>query len=252
MDDRIIQAARELLREEDRGFTIGQLANKVNLSRASVYRLIGSKQALMQYLADTRADASSSQRDVRTRILQAARRVLGRYGPINATIEQIADEAGIGVATVYRHFGDKDRLIQAFIAELSPRPFVRHSVHPGEDMAADLKALTDMLLPSFYEYRDILRFILVGNPTERAAIEQLRIGSERTLDQIAAYFAAQINAGRVQATLQPQELALAYMGLLFAFAVIGPTHYGIIVEKPKRVVDLIVQIFMDGLPRAST
>jgi AcrR family transcriptional regulator len=226
-----------------------QLAEKANVPRATVYRRVGSKVALLQRLAQEQGIVFTPQRDIRTRIVQAARQVFGRAGLVSATIEQIADEAEVGVATVYRHFGDKDHLVWAVVEELSPRPFVHNLVQPTEDVSADLLTLTSTLIPFFYEYRDILRIILTGNQAERAYIEQLRIGSGRTLDQIAAYFAAQIAAGRIHTTGQPRELALAFLGLLLAFTVIGPTHYGTTLDQPERISALIVQIFLNGLGR---
>jgi AcrR family transcriptional regulator len=247
IDLRILQAAADLLHQFGDGFTMDQLVDQANVPRATIYRRVGSKEALLQRLAQEQGLVTDPQRDVRTRILRAARQLFGRYGPVHATIEQIADEAGVGVATVYRHFGDKDHLVWAFVAELSLRPLVRDLISPTEDVAADLRMLTTTLLPFFYEYRDILRFILSGNQAERAYIEHLRSGSDRTLDQLASYFAAQREAGRLPATQPPQELALAYMGLLFAFAVIGPTHYGTTLNEPERISDLIVRILVDGL-----
>ncbi len=224
-----------------------QLAKQAQVPRATVYRRVGSKVELLQRLAQERGIVFTPQRDVRTRILQAARRVFGRTGLVNTTMEQVAEEAEVGVATVYRHFGDKDHLVRAVVDELSPRAFVGDLAQPTADLSADLLTLTSTLVPFCYEYRDILRIILTGNEAERAYIEQLRIGSERTLDQIAAYFVAQIAAGRLQATHQPRELALAFLGLLFAFTVIGPTHYGTILEQPERIAALIVQIFLSGV-----
>ncbi|MCL5996823.1 MAG: TetR/AcrR family transcriptional regulator [Chloroflexi bacterium] len=251
IEQRIVRAATCLLQQVGDGFTMDQLASKAKVPRATLYRRVGSKEALMQRLAGEQGIAFDPQRNVMTRILQGARRVFGHYGLTNATIEQIADEAGVGVATVYRHFGDKDHLVWAVVEELSPRPFVRDLISPTEDVAADLMALTTTLLPFFHEYRDILRIILTGSPAERAYVEHLRTGSERTLDQIAAYFAAQLNAGRLRAAGQPQELALAYIGLLFTFAVIGPTHYGTSLDDPEHASHLIVQIFLKGLNQPS-
>ena len=142
----------------------------------------------------------------RTRILLAARRVVARAGLAGATMEQIADEAQVGVATVYRHFRDKDGLIRAFVAELSPRSFVGELADPTDDVAADLQALATTLLPFFSEYRDILRLILTADATERAYIDQLRAGSDRTLDQLEAYFASQIVAGRLTVDVARRHL----------------------------------------------
>jgi|GEM_PF-898459 len=254
-DDQIIlRAASDLMRDVGDAFTIDQLVARASIPRATVYRRIGSKQALLERLMrdmPTALPSSVQPRDARTRILYAARRAFARHGLAGATIEQIASEAGVGVATVYRHFGDKDHVVWAFINELSPRPFVRDLARPTQDIAEDLTSLAATLLPFFYEYRDILRLILTGNDAERAYIEHLRTGSDRTLDQIAAYFQAQMDAGRLPVTEQShehaRELALAFIGLLFAFGMIGPTHYGTTLDAPDRIAALIGRLFAGGL-----
>jgi AcrR family transcriptional regulator len=225
-----------------------QLAQKAQVPRATLYRHVGSKKALLLQLSREHSLTLDQLSDMRARILRAARQVFGRFGPANATMEQIAEAAGVGVATVYRHFGEKDQLVWAFITELSPRPSIRDTVQPSDDLAADLTALASVLLPASYEYRDILRFILTGSEAERTYIQHLRTGSDHTLDQLAAYFAAQSNAGRLPADYQPQELAMAFLGLILAFAVIGPNHYGLALDEPDRIVALIVQLFVQGLP----
>jgi AcrR family transcriptional regulator len=48
------------------------------------------------------------------RILEAARDVLGESGA-DASIEEIAARAGVGVGTVYRHFANKDALIDELL-----------------------------------------------------------------------------------------------------------------------------------------
>src|SRR5579875_318059 len=75
----------------------------------------------------------------RERILAAAQAVFGTSGELGST-EDVADRAGVGIATVFRHFPTKDALIEAtlvrqfdrlgqeasrFGAELGPRDAVR-------------------------------------------------------------------------------------------------------------------------------
>ena len=55
-----------------------------------------------------RADAERN----RTKILEAAARVFAERG-LDATLDEVADAAGVGVGTVYRRFPDKDALIGA-------------------------------------------------------------------------------------------------------------------------------------------
>jgi AcrR family transcriptional regulator len=48
-------------------------------------------------------------------ILEAAARVLSRYGYASATTNRIADVAGVGVGTVYEYFANKDTVFEALI-----------------------------------------------------------------------------------------------------------------------------------------
>jgi AcrR family transcriptional regulator len=48
------------------------------------------------------------------RVLEAAREVLGESGA-DASMEEIAARAGVGVGTVYRHFANKDALIDELV-----------------------------------------------------------------------------------------------------------------------------------------
>ena len=57
-----------------------------------------------------RADA----RDNRRRLIEAARDVLIERGPA-APLEEIARRAGTGIATLYRHFPDRQALIRDVI-----------------------------------------------------------------------------------------------------------------------------------------
>lgn len=52
----------------------------------------------------------------KTRILRAARAVLARDG-LNATIDDVATEAGVSRRTVFRHFDGRDALLAAAIAD---------------------------------------------------------------------------------------------------------------------------------------
>jgi AcrR family transcriptional regulator len=59
-----------------------------------------------------RADARRN----RERVLVAARKVLAEEG-FDAQMTEIAEKAGVGIGTLYRHFPDKTALIEALVAE---------------------------------------------------------------------------------------------------------------------------------------
>ena len=167
--DTTIIAATEKLLTSDIGtdFTMDQLATATGLSRASLYRRIGSKDALLQHIAQTRgvALAELGQRTYRSAILQAARRCFASRGIVRVTMEQIAQEAGVGVATVYRHFGDKNGLIQAFSDEhKSPQLFTELDFSHTEDLEVALCPLIVGLLTFMDKNRDIIRLTLAESP----------------------------------------------------------------------------------------
>jgi AcrR family transcriptional regulator len=246
--ERIFQAAEALLSEVGDSFTMEELVNKTSVSRATIYRHVGNKEMLLKSLAQVRGIAFEQLTDVRTRILQAARKVFGKHGFSNCTMEQIADEAGVGVATVYRHFGDKDNLVWTFIDEMSPRTIAQNLLlEVSDDITSELKNFAIAVLPSFYDNRDIMRLILANHQAEKAYVETLRKGSDRVIDLLANYFQAQIEVGNLQDIAQPQELALAFMGMIFSFTVFAPVHHGIELDDTERIGNLIVQIFLDGL-----
>ena len=60
-----------------------------------------------------RADAAAN----RVRILEAAVRVLAQQGAEGTSIDAIAAEAGVGKGTIFRRFGNRSGLFQAFLDE---------------------------------------------------------------------------------------------------------------------------------------
>jgi len=247
IDRSILNAAQSLLTESEGGFTMEQLEAKTNISRATIYRHVGNKEMLLKRLAHERGE-TFEKLDTRLRILKSARVVFGRNGLAATTMEQIANESGVGVATVYRHFGDKESLIHAFIEEMVPRTAVHTlALHPTEDVVHDLEEIVKSIMTFFFDNRDVLRLIFMGSETERRYLKNLRQGSDTTLSLLTNYFRRQLDAGRLQSVGEPGELALALMGMVLAFAVVGPLHYGTTLDHPERCSKLIVAIFLNNL-----
>lgn len=243
----IFDAARTLLSNIGEAFTMEQLEAKAGISRATIYRRVGTKEMLLKRLAEARG-ATFEKPDVRLSILKAVRTILAREGLSATTMEQIAEEANVGVATVYRHFGDKDRLIRTFIDEMTPKTTVRAlALHSTEDVAADLEKIVGAILSFFYPNRDLFRLVFMGSETERRYLESLRERSDSSLGRLTSYFQSQLDAGRLNAAGEPSELALALMGMVLAFAVFGPLHYGTALTDPERTGKLIVNLFLDDL-----
>ena len=109
-------AARLVAVQGAEGFTMDELARAAKISRATLYRQARSREAVLDALSAAGADVGE-RIDTRRRILTAARAVFCSVGFDAATIDEIATEAAVGLATVYRHFGDKDGLVAAFLGD---------------------------------------------------------------------------------------------------------------------------------------
>lgn len=108
--DTILNVAMGLVADEGEGFTIQQIEMLTRISRSTIYRHVGGKDEILELLRSERGVAVDKA-DMQLKILEAARRVFGRQGLRATTMEQVAIEAEVGVATVYRHFGDKKSLM---------------------------------------------------------------------------------------------------------------------------------------------
>ena len=78
----------------------------------------------------------------RAAILQAAEELIGEVGYSRATMEAIAERAGLGVATVYNYFGTKANILEAIIRPDLDRCYreaqkviAKPDEDPGEAMA---------------------------------------------------------------------------------------------------------------------
>jgi len=67
---------------------------------------------MQRALKSERSDAVAN----RERILEAARIVFARRG-LDAEVREIAEEAGVGIGTLYRHFGSREGLLMALKQE---------------------------------------------------------------------------------------------------------------------------------------
>lgn len=246
LEQRVLQSAGRLLREHGAGFTMDQLEAASNVSRATIYRRIGGKSELLAKLAE-RHGMPLERTDIRSDILDAAGEVSARHGFAAATMEQIAERARVGVATVYRHFGDKESLLAAYVEERTPREAVREmALHPTDDVRADLEAIVARSLEFFHQHRDIFRMLFMGSEAERRYLQHLRGRSDTTLERLTAYFAAQREAGRIDRRHEPEELGLALIGLILSFAMIGPHEYGTSLADTEATAVFLVGLFLDG------
>jgi AcrR family transcriptional regulator len=147
-----------------------------------------------------RADA---QRSIDT-VLKTAKAVFASNG-VDAPMRDIADKAGVGVGTIYRHFPQRADLIAAVY---------RHEVDACENAARRLTAdypPAEALLRWLYRYVD---FIV----TKRGLAEALRSGKNPAFESLPGYFYQKLgpaleallkaanDSGDINVDIEPNEL----------------------------------------------
>lgn len=250
VEARILDAAQRLLDgDEGHGFTMERLAQESHLSRATLYRRVGSKGALARRLARERGlqIAGREDLDIPGRILQAARVTFGKHGLARTTMEQIAEEAGLGVATLYRHFGDRDSLIRAFMQEHTPRrAFQQVAQQDSGDIEADLIHLVTEMVTFLHQNRDMIWLGLVEREEMQRLRDRLGDVPQGTRAELTRFLEAAVAAGHLQ-DRDPQQMATALAGMLMAFALDVPVFGGPPLEDPCRAAEFIVHLFLNGL-----
>ncbi len=154
-----------------------------------------------------RADAARNHE----RILGAAVLAFEEVGP-EATLEQIAERAGVSVMTLYRRFGGRDQLVRAVFdhvlaTEIDPVVTARGD-DPWRDLVAALATVTDVLV-------------------RRRAIHSLALGFRTFAGETAERFVASlgrlleraVEAGVVRRELEVRDLVAV---VVMAMAVVHP------------------------------
>ncbi len=238
-------AARLLARHGPDGFTMEDLAAEAGLSRATLYRQAGSREAVLAALAEQGVEVGKRV-DVRDRILAACRAVFTRAGFEAATLEDVAREAGVGPATVYRQFGDKQGLITAFASHIGPRRAMQETaLHSTGDLRADLERVAATVIRYAVEDLDLLKLAVLerlrGGPWAEL-LKSSPLRAQTLLTRLMESYSANGALG----PNDPRRMAQAFAGMIFA-SLSGPLLEGQPPPDPEESARFITHVFLDGL-----
>jgi AcrR family transcriptional regulator len=140
----------------------------------------------------------------RLRILQAAAEVFTEQG-LRATLDDVADRAGVGVGTVYRRFPDKEALVEALFTErldmlvgYAERALAEPDPWTGLAFFLERAAV---VIAGDRGLRQILMYATYG----RDRVDQART---RMLPVVSAMVERAQAAGQVRADLRPTDVPL--------------------------------------------
>ncbi len=247
--DDILRAARQLAQA---GGAVGmsEVAERAGVSRATLYRAFPSRRALIEALR-SEGVAVAEPPDVERRAMDAMRRLILSAGFDGLTMESVASEGGLSLATVYRRFGDRAGLLRAFMRTHDSRAsLVRgldRRIESREELERVLTAFTETMLAALEEHRPLFLLAFSAPEEIRGAIRRIRDARRGTMAALAAFLRKQMKRG-----LLPQDderaLAALYMGQLLATAVLLP-EIGEALPERRRLAALLVRLFLRGVLR---
>ncbi|GKQ39135.1 TetR/AcrR family transcriptional regulator [Streptomyces sp. A012304] len=116
------------------------------------------------------------------RILEAGTALLEEGGTEALTVAAVASRAGVSVGSVYRRFGDKDRLIAALqhaMIDQFRADIIRRFAPLRADPAALVSSAVAGLTETFETHARLMRVFITAGTTDPAVA---RVGSEASVD----------------------------------------------------------------------
>ncbi|AGY57815.1 TetR/AcrR family transcriptional regulator [Gloeobacter kilaueensis] len=145
-------------------------------------------------------------------IVRATLVVLSTHGVEAVTISQIARQAGISEASIYKFFTSKDDLLRACVSEsLEPQDFWRRLFARGETWSVSA-LLEEAALYTIDYYQQHLPTLLLRVLRPQAG--DCCSAPLQTLKLQAHYFQLEMDRGRIRRG-DPYRLAMAFCGPLF-------------------------------------
>jgi AcrR family transcriptional regulator len=176
-------------------------------------------------------------RDVRDAVLDATASLLAQHGPTGVTMSQVAADAGIGRATLYKYFGDVDAVIAAW-HDRQIREHLDQVVAAGSgpgSAAARLRAALEQFAGIFAEHH--------GSELA-AAVHHQRPHAHGPHAELAAFVAVLISdaaqANEVRTDIAPRELAAYCVHALQASEVM-PSKAAV-----RRLVDITLFVLVQN------
>jgi len=184
----------------------------------------------------------------RERVLRAARAVFERNGTRGTTTREVAEQAGVNEATLFRHFGNKTALLEAMREwALDQTAFVAALEGLGGDVATDLIKICNALYERMLRNQALIRISLAEEETDPDQIPSCLRGPNQVMQRLVPYLKNQIEAGVIRGN--PQQLAAMIMGMMFALAMKSDRLDWGEEGRPEALIPAFVNTILTGVQK---
>ena len=161
---------------------------------------------------------ATARKDTQTRreeALAVAMNIIHKEGIHNLTLRRVADSLGISEAALFRHFKDKEELIDL----LATKVFVEYMVpepEGGDDVEANLLAMMKDQFLSFQATPEATSVLFQEDLFREypAVKERFDIRRHQRADRIAKMIRNAQTHGQIARSVDPEVFALIYMGAM--------------------------------------
>ena len=149
-----------------------------------------------------RLDAARNQE----RIVAAAAAAFAELGG-DVTLDEVARRAGVGVATVYRRFRNRDQLVRAVVAHALDTEIEPVAAVETDDPWRDLAATLEASVAAVAAHRDVVELAHGAGGIDLDVVDRYLHRLDRLLSRARA-------AGLVRPELEPRDVAVAVVMVL--------------------------------------
>ena len=193
-------------------------------------------------------DVSAHKKQARQRILEAAAHSFQTLGYARTTTQVIAAQANVAEVTIFRHFGNKQKLFQAVVQQISGAAGLnRIETQLTGDLRTDLLLIYRHALPVLIAQRTTIRMLMFESTHFPEIQEALAQNPHELCRMLSSYFQQQIEHGQMQ-SLNPETMAQVFTSMLFGYAIGLEPLNGLLSPEIslEEMIEQFVHIFVEG------
>ncbi len=209
---------------------MAQLAREAEVSRATLYRRFASRVLVEQALRERGEKSSLRFGSVEDRTLDAVAHFAEAGTLSQISLEEIAQEAQVGIASIYRLFKNREGLLGAFAQKRSPQSILERGFASETSLADILEEIAMALAQQLYIQPPELQRRRAG---DFARVEQA--GREK----LVAFFDLRVRGGELHGV--PESLARNFLALMAGHGMLARVE-----GRPPRTEDVhsAVRLFL--------